>query len=150
MTKTSNPPSRKTTFGERLFRAIEEAGGPTKQEPAAQWLRDRYGIRISPAMLNKYKNLDSKPRVEQAARYAEALGVSIEWLYSGIPPMRPMSPLDEDEEALIKLIRDLPTADRQAVLRELIGYLKVRLGTPLAIAATAPEKRKKRNPQSPE
>lgn len=104
----STPTSKLKTFGDRLIDAVTEAGGPTQQEPLSKWFRDVHGINVSGPMLNKYKKHDKLPRMEQARDYAVALGVSVEWLYSGRGTRFPMQgPTSESERRLLGMWRRL-------------------------------------------
>lgn len=141
------------TFGGRLLIAVREAGGPVSHKGAAEWLKKQHGIDISGPQITKYKKQNQKPRMEQCCAYALALNVTVEWLYTGRPPMRPMAPLSRGEEELIRSIRAVPDDRYDSVLREITGYLKVQgaagtkpvAPTARALAASAPSKRRQRN-----
>lgn len=121
------------TFGKRLVYAASLRGAPSTQKALSEWFWENHEISVSAAMISKYITNDQLPRILQCRDYAQALGVTVEWLYTGGNEMRPMDPLDPDERELLDLIRSLPTAKER---NDLLGYMRVYIKTNLASVET--------------
>lgn len=135
------------TFGERLLEAMKAKSAPTTRVGAAEWLLREHGIEVSSTQITKYVNDDELPRMEQCRDYARALGVTMEWLYTGRGVRWPIDPLTEDEDSLIRRIRRLPrTWQAGAIQRSLgvVGMLEQDLSESpdFALAASMPAKPK--------
>lgn len=100
-----------------------EAGAPQQQEQLAKWFKDR-NIITTGAMLNKYKNLDAAPRVNQCRQFAMALGVCVEWLYTGRGPKHAGPSYDEQEQSVIDALREIDDIGERT---DWFGYLRVAL-----------------------
>lgn len=121
---TTDLPLVPQTFGGRLLVAAKLAGAPVAQQKLSAWLKKNHNIAVSAAMISKYTTKDICPRMRLCRDFAVALGVRVEWLYSGRGDMRPMDPLDPEERELIELLRQVPSAEGRT---DLIGHIRVYL-----------------------
>lgn len=117
-------PMAQETFGERLIRVAKERGGPIEQVPLSKWFWDEHGIKISGPMINRYKNEDALPRLDQCRQFAIALGVTVEWLYTGRGLKYPGPALTRDEQEIIRRLRSIESPEER---RNWLGHMMVSL-----------------------
>ena len=97
-----------STFGERLISCVRTKGGPAEQEKISKWFWDNHKIKVSGAMINKYKNQNKLPRMEKCREYAIALDVCVDWLLTGREPKMPKGEISKPEVEVLNLWRLLP------------------------------------------
>ena len=111
---TAEPHATPATVGERLL-----------------WLRKRHGLSqaalakaatISREAVSKYERDESSPTVDTAARIAEALDVSIDFLVAGTPDDD--GAIDGDILERARELAALPDAERRPLLTVLDSYLR--------------------------
>ena len=97
-----------STFGERLISCVKTMGGPAEQEKISKWFWDNHKIKVSGAMINKYRNQNKLPRMEKCREYAIALDVCVDWLLTGREPKMPEGKISKQEAKVLDLWRSFP------------------------------------------
>ena len=102
-TKSNNRGDEKLSFAERLKSAALESGAKKDtHEYLRDWFRDEHDILISTAMISRYGPKKRElPHMQQCRDYAVALGVCVEWLYSGRGARYPESGIQTGMEGRI-------------------------------------------------
>lgn len=114
-----------STFGERLRHARTKAG--LTQEELAE------GSKVSLRLLQKYEADDSTPSVKTAARLAEFLNTTTDYLAGSVPDSSPY--LQDDLTVVERLVvllmrrRQLPGAVEQSLLKAIEDELRKPRGT---------------------
>ena len=103
---------RHPDFAERFRARLRKRSLSTKQTDLAKLLS------CSSTTAWNYLNGAKLPSMEHAIEMAQLLGCSVEWLLTGRGPEEPgiNQPADEEESALINLIRSMPRHRRQALI----------------------------------
>jgi transcriptional regulator with XRE-family HTH domain len=78
-------------------------------------------IRTTQGQVSKWCRGESTPSVDLAVAMAEALGVSMDYLFRDTPDRDPIGPLTPGEQALIEEIRSLPPDRIREVHRAIYG-----------------------------
>ncbi|KGJ23727.1 helix-turn-helix domain-containing protein [Paracoccus sanguinis] len=135
-----------STFHQRLMASYDASSDtPSKVHGRNVWMADRmreHGVVVSPESVRKWFAGLTQPRGDTMVALAQALGVSAEWLETGVVPAAkpapssrtdPSSPDPADIERLFDtddiLWDDEPSQDPEAVHQETVaaGYVAARL-----------------------
>lgn len=125
MSTTSNvvdlkPATEKETFGQRFYETLRERKVSMKQEHIKKWFAER-NVKISATMINKYKNSDAVPRMKKCRDFADALGVTVEWLYTGRGSKYPTGSVLPEVRELNSMILDI---EDQSERNDYLGHFK--------------------------
>ena len=112
-------------FGERLRKIRTERG--YSMDYLADIYNKKYNGKLNKSTISRYENGLQEPMLFVVNNLADLFSVSVDYLTGKEKPTPvPESGLDASEEALLKLFRLVPPADRGMVLQMIEAALKSR------------------------